>query len=112
MMSAQATWLSNLGVVFARVSLLQVIEVIITFYLLFHFLRNRLEAKVKMVPWPPLANPKTRQLLPRVAKTIHAIGPVTYLCRPQCSFRPLGVRRPRVFCLPMLNADGGGYRSR
>ena len=73
MMSAQATWLSNLGVVFARVSLLQVIEVIITFYLLFHFLRNRLEAKVKMVPWPPLANPKTRQMLPRVAKTIHAI---------------------------------------
>ena len=40
------------------------------------------------------------------------VGPVTYLCRPQCSFRPLGVRRPRGFCLPMLNADGGGYRSR
>ena len=39
-------------------------------------------------------------------------GPVTHLCRPQCSFRPLGVRRPRGFCLPMLNADGGDYRSR
>ncbi|MBK1637411.1 hypothetical protein CKO19_17085 [Rhodovulum adriaticum] len=39
-------------------------------------------------------------------------GPVTYLCRPQCSFRPLGVRRPRGFCLPMLSADGAGYRSR
>jgi site-specific recombinase XerD len=39
-------------------------------------------------------------------------GPVTYLCRPQCSFRPLGVRRPRGFCLPILNADGASYRSR
>lgn len=39
-------------------------------------------------------------------------GPVAYLCRPRCSFRPLGVRRPRGFFLPMLSADGAGYRSR
>ena len=39
-------------------------------------------------------------------------GLVTYLCRPRCSFRPLGVRMPRGFCLPMLSADGAGYRSR
>ena len=39
-------------------------------------------------------------------------GPVTYLCRPECSFRPLDVRRPRGFCLPRLSADGAGYRSR
>ena len=39
-------------------------------------------------------------------------GPVTYLCRSRCSFRLLGVRRPRGFSLPMLNADGAGYRSR
>ena len=39
-------------------------------------------------------------------------GPVTYLCRFRCSFRLLGVRRPRGFFLPMLNADGAGYRSR
>ena len=44
--------------------------------------------------------------------TIQTYGPVTYLCRSQCSFRPLGVRRPRGFCLPMLSADGAGYRSR
>ena len=42
----------------------------------------------------------------------NAIGPVAYLCRPQCSIMPLGVRRPRGFCLPMLSADGAGYRSR
>jgi transposase len=48
-----------------------------------------------------------------VAKAInYMFGPVTYLCRPQCSFRPLGVRMPRGFCLPMLSADGAGYRSR
>ena len=39
-------------------------------------------------------------------------GPVAYSCRSKCSFRPLGVRRPRGFFLPMLNADGVGYRSR
>jgi hypothetical protein len=41
-----------------------------------------------------------------------SFGPVTYLCRSECSFRPLGVRRPRGFYLPMLTADGAGYRSR
>ena len=40
------------------------------------------------------------------------LGLVTYLCRSKCSFRPLGVRRPRGFFLPMLNVDGAGYRSR
>jgi len=39
-------------------------------------------------------------------------GLVTYSCRSKCSFRPLGVRMPRGFFLPMLNADGAGYRSR
>ena len=39
-------------------------------------------------------------------------GLVPLSCRPQCSFRPLGVRRPMGFCLPMRNADGAGYRSR
>jgi exonuclease SbcD len=39
-------------------------------------------------------------------------GLVAYLCRPQCSFKPLGFRRPRGFCLPMLSADGLGYKSR
>jgi NAD(P)-dependent dehydrogenase (short-subunit alcohol dehydrogenase family) len=39
-------------------------------------------------------------------------GLVAYSCRSKCSFRPPGVRRPRGFFLPMLNADGVGYRSR
>ena len=39
-------------------------------------------------------------------------GLVAYLCRSNCSFRPPCVRRPRGFSLPMLNADGAGYRIR
>ena len=39
-------------------------------------------------------------------------GLVSYSCRSKCSFRPPFVRRPRGFFLPMLNADGVGYRSR
>ena len=39
-------------------------------------------------------------------------GPVTYSCRSKCSFRPPDVRMPRGFSLPMLNADGVGYRNR
>jgi predicted dehydrogenase len=39
-------------------------------------------------------------------------GLVTYLCRSKCSFRPLGVRRPRGFSLPMLNVGDVDYRSR
>jgi hypothetical protein len=40
------------------------------------------------------------------------VGPVTYLCRSDYSFRLLGVRRPGGFCPPKLNAFGAGYRSR
>ena len=39
-------------------------------------------------------------------------GLVANLCRSECSFMPPYVRKPRGFCLPMLNADGAGYRSR
>jgi transposase len=39
-------------------------------------------------------------------------GPVTYLCRSECSFRPPGVRRPRDFFLPMLSVSVADCRSR
>ena len=39
-------------------------------------------------------------------------GPVAVWCRPECSFKPLVVRRPRGFFLPMLNAVAEGYRIR
>lgn len=48
-----------------------------------------------------------------VADELHGdIGPVAFSRRPRCSFRPLDVRRPKGFGLPMMSADGAGYRSR
>ena len=41
-----------------------------------------------------------------------AVGPVAYLCRPKCSFRPPSVRRPRGFSLQWLSGGGVDYRSR
>ena len=72
MMSAIATWLSNLGAVFVKGSLLQVVEVLITFYLLFYFLRDRLAAKAMIMAWLPLTKSETEHLLRRVVETVQA----------------------------------------
>lgn len=72
MMSAIATWLSNLGAIFVKGSLLQVVEVFITFYLLFYLLRDRLAAKTMIKAWLPLTPPETEQVFRRVAETVHA----------------------------------------
>ena len=39
------------------------------------------------------------------------IGPVTFSCRPKCSFRLLSVRRRPGFSIPVLNADAADCRS-
>ena len=72
MMATIATWLSNIGATFVKGSLLQVVEVFITFYLLFYFLRDRLAAKAMIKAWLPLTSPETEQLFRRVGETVHA----------------------------------------
>jgi predicted PurR-regulated permease PerM len=72
MMSAIATWLSNLGAIFVKGSLLQAVEMFITFYLLFYCLRDRLAAKTIIMVWIPLTKPESEQLLRRVTETVHA----------------------------------------
>ena len=72
MMASVATWLSNIGATFVRGSLLQVVEVMITFYLLFYFLRDRLAAKTMLKAWLPLSPPDAEHLLRRVVDTVHA----------------------------------------
>jgi predicted PurR-regulated permease PerM len=72
MLAAVATWLSNIGAIFVKGSLLQAIEVFITFYLLFYVLRDRRAAKSVITAWLPLTPAETGQLLGRVAETIHA----------------------------------------
>ena len=74
MMSAIATYLSNLGATFVKGSLLQMVEAVITFYLLFYFLRDRLAARTMIIAWLPLTKPETEHLLRRVAETVHAIA--------------------------------------
>ncbi len=72
MMASIATWLSNIGANFVKGSLLQAVEVLITFYLLFYFLRDRLAAKAIIKAWLPLTPPETEHLFRRVAETVHA----------------------------------------
>lgn len=72
MMASIATWLSNIGASFVKGSLLQVVEVFITFYLFFYFMRDRLTAKNMIKAWLPLTPPETDQLLRRVVETVHA----------------------------------------
>ena len=72
MMASFATRLTNIGATFVKGSLLQAVEVFITFYLLFYFLRDRLSAKTMVKAWLPLTPPETEQLLRRVAETVHA----------------------------------------
>ena len=72
MMASLATWLSNIGATFIKGSLLQALEVLITFYLLFYFLRDRLAAKTMIQAWLPLTPSETQRLLQRVSETVHA----------------------------------------
>lgn len=72
MMATVATWLSNIGATVVKGSLLQVVEVFITFYLLFYFMRDRRAAQSMITAWLPLTPPETDQLLRRVFETVHA----------------------------------------
>ena len=72
MMASIATWLSNIGAILVKGSLLQAVEVLITFYLLFYCLRDRLAAKAMIKAWVPLTPPETEQLFRRVGETVHA----------------------------------------
>jgi DNA-binding transcriptional ArsR family regulator len=39
-------------------------------------------------------------------------GPVAYLCRSKCSFKPPSVQKRPDFSIPMLSAGAEGYRTR
>lgn len=67
-----ATWLGNVGATFARGSVAEVIEIVLTFYLLFYFLRDRRAIKCLLYEWLPLSEAETTLLLDRVTDTVHA----------------------------------------
>lgn len=72
MMADLASWLSNLGASVLRGSVLQAVEALITFYLLFYALRDRMVAKAMILSWLPLGRTQTEALMQRVTETIHA----------------------------------------
>lgn len=71
-MTSGAAWLSNVGATFVRSSVLQVAEILLTFYMLFYFLRDRLEVRSVLRDWMPLESADTDRLFRRVFDTVHA----------------------------------------
>lgn len=71
-LASLATWLSNAGATFVRGSVLQVAEVLLTFYMLFYFLRDRNAVARLLHDWMPLVSADTERLFQRVFDTVHA----------------------------------------
>lgn len=67
-----ATWLTNAIASFVRGSVMQVIEVILTFYLLFYFLRDRRAVLLSLRSVSPLSKVSIDKLFSHVGDTIHA----------------------------------------
>lgn len=67
-----ATWLGNLGASFARGSVAEVVEIVLTFYLLFYFLRDRHALVRWLNAWLPLSPGETQRLLRRIVDTVQA----------------------------------------
>lgn len=67
-----AGWLTNTGARFLRGSVLQLIEVLLTFYLLFYFLRDRRATLGSLRELLPLSHAEMKRLFDRVADTILA----------------------------------------
>lgn len=72
MLASVATWLSNAGASFARGSVLNFIGVLLTFYLLYYFLRDRSAAARALQDWLPLTKAESEHLFRRVIDTVHA----------------------------------------
>lgn len=70
--SRAATWLTNSAASIVRISLTQLTGVLLTFYLLFYFLRDRRPALDSIRALSPLRPGDTDRLFARVADTIHA----------------------------------------
>lgn len=67
-----ASWLTNLGASFVRGSVVQLIGLVLTFYLLFYFLRDSRLALETLRDLSPLSRPETDRLCRQIADTVHA----------------------------------------
>jgi predicted PurR-regulated permease PerM len=67
-----ASWLSNVGSLFIRGSIVQLFGILLMFYLLFYFLRDRNAVLAALRDLSPLTVAEMDRLFTRVADTIHA----------------------------------------
>jgi predicted PurR-regulated permease PerM len=77
-----ASWLTNTGASFVQGSIVQLLGVVLTFYLLFYFLRDRRLMLETLRSYSPLSLPEMDRLYSQTADTIHAIiyGTVVVAC--------------------------------
>ena len=79
-MSSAVSWLANTSASFVRVSVTQVIGLLLTLYFLFYFLRDRRAAVGSLADLLPLSAAETDRLSSRAIDTIHATMYGTLVC--------------------------------
>jgi predicted PurR-regulated permease PerM len=72
LISAFASWLTGQSTMLLRGSATQAAMLVLTFYLLFYFFRDRRQALDAMIALSPLDEADTRQIVARFTSTIHA----------------------------------------
>ena len=72
MVKAATSWLTNTGASFVRGSVLQLIGIVLTFYILFYFLRDRGAALKALRSLSPLSEADMSRLFDDVIDTVHA----------------------------------------
>ena len=72
LINTATSWLANLGASFVQRSVLQLIGIVLTFYLLFYFLRDRGAALEWLRSLSPLSKAEMSRLFDEVSDTIHA----------------------------------------
>lgn len=72
LINTASAWLTNLGASFVQGSVLQIIGIVLTFYLLFYFLRDRSAALEWLRFLSPLSKTDMSRLFNEVSDTVHA----------------------------------------
>lgn len=72
MVNSASSWLTNTAASFVRGSVLQLIGIVLTFYILFYFLRDRVAALESLRSLSPLSELDTNRLFDGVVDTVHA----------------------------------------
>ena len=72
MVNTATSWLTSTGAAFVQGSVLQLIGIVLTFYMLFYFLRDRVAALESLRSLSPLSEADMTRLFDDVSDTVHA----------------------------------------